>query len=217
MTNIAFIDCFSETPANNCVNDFILRTRIPCTYHMVSQYGFKSLCEIPDPSGYIVLGSASHLSDKLPWHKELALFIDKKLKENIPVLGICFTHQLMAQYYGSKVDYIDKDQTLIKETRPLTINKKFLEYHASDQINLAYCHSQVIKELSNEFDVMATSSQFDYEIIQHKKLPFIGLQAHPEASLNFLMNDAKIKDKALINKTKTDGDTFLAHFISSLK
>lgn len=217
MKQIAFIDCFTESPANVCVNDFIIRTKIPTTYHMVSQYGFKSLASIPNPDAFIVLGSASHLSDDLPWHKELAIFLDKKLTENIPVLGICFTHQLMANFYGSKVDFIDHSEELIKESRIVEFNQNFLRYSKNQKINLPYCHSQVIKELSDNFITVASSEKFDYEIIKHKTLPFIGMQAHPEASLNFISNEINIETSELITKTKNDGDSFLNYFIASLK
>lgn len=216
-SHISIIDCFQETPANTCFNDFILRTKQISTYHMVSKYGFHSLKNEPTPKAYIVLGSASHISDKLDWHNELAIFIDERLKENIPVLGICFTHQLMASFYGSKIDYINDEKIMYKDSRKLCFKKDFLTFKSGDQINLAYSHSQVIKELSENFDIIADSDLFPYEIIQHKTYPFIGLQAHPEASMNFLINESTINDEKLINKTKKDGDLFLDYFISSLK
>ena len=216
MNHISFIDCFFETPVHTCVNDFILRTKELSTYHMVSKYGFKSLYEEAKPRAYVILGSASHVNQRLDWHLELAKFIDTKLRQNIPVLGICFGHQLMADFYGSKVDYIDETQVTRKEPRKLTIDSPFYGIPKDESFTLAYCHSQVIKELSNQFTSIAHSDDFENEIIKHNTLPFIGLQAHPEASKNFLANEAKVDEKLLL-KTKNDGDRFLDYFISALK
>jgi GMP synthase (glutamine-hydrolysing) len=216
-SHISIIDCFQETPANVCFNDFVLRSNIKATYHMVSKYGFHSISKEPTPKAYIVLGSASHLSDNLPWHQELAEFLDCKLKQQIPVLGICFAHQLMADFYGSKIDYIDNNKTKYLDSRSLKFKENFWGYHKDTSINLVYSHSQVIKELSDSFNIIASSDLFPYEIIQHNRYPFTGVQAHPEASLNFLENESSVDDKDLLKKTKQDGDQFLDHFIASLK
>lgn len=217
MTNhISFIDCYIETPVHNCVNDFILKNQRLSTYHMVAHFGLRSLFEEETPKAYVILGSASHLSQNLSWHKELAVFIDEKLKSGIPVLGICFGHQLMADYYGCEVGFIQKDEKTFKEARDISIRANCYGIQESSVLKMAFCHSQIVKTLSSDFTSIASSDRFDNEIIQHNSLPFTGIQSHPEASLNFLKNEAEETEENCL-KAKRDGDLFLNYFNSSLK
>ena len=216
MSHISFIDCYSETPVITCFNDFITRTKCISTYHMASQFGLKSLEVEPTPKAYVILGSASHVNQRLPWHKDLAIFIDQKLKLGIPVLGICFGHQLMADFYGCNVGYIDEKETSYKEAREIYLTDECYGIKKDSKLTLAYCHSQIVIELSKDFKELAYSNLFNNEIIKHNTLPFIGTQAHPEASMNFLNNETNASDE-LKKIAKSDGDKYLDHFILSLK
>lgn len=214
--HISFIDCYIETPVHNCVNDFIIKNQSLSTYHMASTFGLRSLEDESTPKAYVILGSASHLSQNLSWHKELAQFIDSKLRENIPVLGICFGHQLMADFYGCEVGFIHEDEKTYKEAREVKLINDCYDIKKGTELTLAFCHSQVVKNLSSDFKNIATSNLFENEIIQHKSLPFIGIQAHPEASMNFLLKEAHESQENSV-KAKRDGETFLSYFNSWLK
>ncbi len=184
---IAFIDCFIETPVHHCFNQFVQNTHIPATYHMVSHYGLDSLELVAEKTkAYIILGSASNVDHQLSWHRPLAEFIDKKLKEGIPVMGICFGHQLMADFYGSKVSYLTVDQTHFKEVREIKFCKDFDHFKTGETVKLAYAHEQAILELSDQFEIIASSKRSNFEVIKHKTLPYLSTQAHPEASAKFI-------------------------------
>ena len=125
MKHFAFIDCFINDPANHCVNDIALKNKITASYHMPSKFGFNSLKALSHVDGFIILGSASHISEKLKWHKELLDFIIPQIEKNIPTLGICFGHQLIADYYGCEIDYIQKDKKIFSVTRELNFKEDF--------------------------------------------------------------------------------------------
>lgn len=209
---IAFIDCYIEKPANICVNTFAEKNNLPVTYHQVSHYGLTSLKALKTkPTAIIILGSASHVTDELPWHTQLSDYIDKSLGAGIPTLGICFGHQLMARFYGCKIGYIDQEQRPYKqEIREVIMTSDLLGFEKYHKLNLAYAHSQIIVELNESFIEIGKSEIFNNEVIAHKKLPFIGIQAHPEASENFLLNTANQKDidKNVLN----NGQEFLLKF-----
>jgi GMP synthase-like glutamine amidotransferase len=56
---------------------------------------------------YILTGSAAGVYDDLPWIAPLRVWL-RGVDPKIPVMGICFGHQIMADAYGGKVVKSDK-------------------------------------------------------------------------------------------------------------
>ena len=63
---------------------------------------------LPEPdslSGAIITGSHSMVSDRESWSESLAAWIVKAAAIDLPLLGICYGHQLIAHALGGLVDY----------------------------------------------------------------------------------------------------------------
>jgi GMP synthase (glutamine-hydrolysing) len=61
---------------------------------------------LPDPSelaGVVLSGSHSMVSDREPWSERLAQWLTRCVAANVPVLGICYGHQLLAHACGGEV------------------------------------------------------------------------------------------------------------------
>ena len=209
---IAFIDCYIDTPVFNCVNQFVEQTNIPSTYHVPSKFGTDSLNAIKDPKCFVVLGSAAHVTENPVWQSELLNFIIPKLESGVPVLGICYGHQLLAQHYGCRVDYINFAKENFKELRAVQLNKAIGNL-IPQTLHMAYAHSQVVKEISNQIEAIGHSNFSEFEIIKHKTLPFLGTQAHPEASRAYLKNELMVGEH--LNKVINDGQSFISEFYYS--
>lgn len=216
MKSIAFIDCFVETPVNKCVNSFVLESGLPCTYHMASKYGVSTLKQLEKADAYIILGSASHVTENLSWHKELLSFIIPKIEAKIPTLGICFGHQLIAHHYGLDVGYLYEDKKKLTEVRDIIFLKDELEIRKGQQLSLAYAHSQVVKSINDKFEHIARSETCLYEGLKLKGNPYWSFQAHPEASKSFIKEDAAVTDEKLITKTLSDSYKLLMGFVQNL-
>lgn len=208
---LAFIDCYIERPVHHCFNQYLSHSKRIASYHMVSQFGFDSLDQLASPpSGIIILGSASNITENLTWHTELAKRIDTYLQKNIPVLGICFGHQLMANFYGCKVGYLSQKQEYFTETRKITFLQDLGSYNKEETLELAYAHEQAVLQLSDQFIAIAKSARSEYECLKHKTLPLLTTQAHPEASALFYRETLKTKD----NKTTIqNGLQFIDNFL----
>lgn len=182
--SIAIIDCSINTPSIVCYNRLQLASPIKLTYHHASKFGLESL-KLSPANGYVILGSYSNVEDRLPWQRDLAGFAQEKLEENIPVLGICFGHQLMADRFGCFVDANSADRKVAFEgTRDITIKNNRFNIKAGTREFLV-AHKFQIKQLSDQIEMIATSEDCPFDGIQHKSLPFVGFQSHPEGSTTF--------------------------------
>jgi GMP synthase (glutamine-hydrolysing) len=194
MKSIGVIDCFMIAPAINCFNHLV--HSLPNNklfYHLPGQHNLNTL-ENSNHDAYIILGSASHVHQNLEWHLKLAQFIDHKLLQQIPVIGCCFGHQLMAHFYGSQVEFFQANEDKITGVRSIVLEKDLGLLKQGQEIKLGVTHRQVVKNLADCFISFTQNSNFPNDIIRHKTLPFLGLQPHPEASEYFLKNECLIDD-----------------------
>ena len=68
----------------------------------------QSGVQFPNPgslAGIVITGSPAMVTDKAPWSEALAAWLRECVAANIPVLGICFGHQLLAHAMGGEVAY----------------------------------------------------------------------------------------------------------------
>ncbi|WP_419168206.1 type 1 glutamine amidotransferase [Halobacteriovorax sp.] len=183
---IAIIDCSIENPSYNCMNQIIQNFNRPFTYHWVSKFGCESLDKIEEASGYIIFGSDSNVYQRLKWQIDLAKRMKSKMENGIPVLGICFGHQLIADIFGAQVDMVTPDNKLFEGTRELEILEDQFGFVKGEKFELFITHHYEVKELPENFVHLAQSKDCFYDGIAHKDLPFFSFQGHPEASQDFI-------------------------------
>lgn len=209
---ILIVDPFVQEPAMNCTN------RLSHEINSRIQIFYPSVFTSPRPQDFspdavLILGSASHVTQKLPWHRPLAENIHEVLESKIPVMGFCFGHQLMANFYGCEVDYIKDTETRENQSRVISFVSDFSDIKKNETLELAVTHRQVVKTITPDFLQMAKGPQefLKYDIIMHKKLPFMGTQAHPEASAYFCKKSAQLNDNK-IAKVQADGARLIHNF-----
>lgn len=217
MTNqIAIIDPFVIGPAVNCFNSLVNLLGVKATYHMPSTMGIESLIqEVSKSQAYIVLGSASHIHEQLPWHKPLADFLLQELHNKKPVLGCCFGHQIMCHALGAKVDYHSEDKTSFKGSRKITISEDFWNFKKAESFLVGVTHKQVVSHLTN--GLKAVGHGLENDIVIHESLPFLGTQAHPEASEYFCTTDITNLNESEIKAIQLDGGRLIQRFFQHFK
>jgi GMP synthase (glutamine-hydrolysing) len=182
------------------------------TYHQPHRLGFETL-DAHEHDGFIILGSASNVTENEAWHREIVDFISDQLERKKAVLGICFGHQLMARAFEADVNFIQTDREKLKGTREVTFLEDFGRIKKGDVLNFALTHQQMVKDLSPELIEVARGLPND--IIRHRTLPFTGIQPHPEGSAHFCLNDALIESETLIKKVQEDGLFFVREWLET--
>jgi len=105
----------------------------------------------------------------------------KYIKElELPILGICLGHQVMAQTYGGEVrkgstgGYASVEIEILEEN---DILKGF-----GSRIRVWSSHSDEVAFLPKDFIRLARSSICEIEAMKHRTKPLYGVQWHPEVS-----------------------------------
>jgi GMP synthase (glutamine-hydrolysing) len=58
-----------------------------------------------DWDGIVVTGSPAMVSDREPWSEKAARWLVRAVDQQVPVLGVCYGHQLLAHALGGAVGY----------------------------------------------------------------------------------------------------------------
>lgn len=184
---IAIIDCAINSPAKVCFDRLAKLLDVPLTYHTPPKTGMSSLIETSqkeEPFAYMIWGSASNVHENLPWQQELKTFMLEEIHKGIPVLGICFGHQLMAQAFGCEVGKI-RGLAEFSGMREIVIQSDYKEFKRANRFSMFKLHSYEVKTINDEMIHLASSEEVEYEGLAHKTLPYCGFQGHPEASPQF--------------------------------
>ena len=109
---------------------------------------------------------------------------DKKiLNLNIPVLGICFGHQILSKLNGGSVKQSKQREfglaNIYKKNESLLTNNFF----SKKKVNKVWMsHADQVSKLPKNFQVVASSTNSRFAIIENKIKKFYGVQFHPEVT-----------------------------------
>ncbi len=185
--SVLIIDPAVNEPAVSCINRLIeMYPHIRFSFHLPAIVGLKTISSEEHFDAIIILGSAAFVSEQSGWKSKTFEFIKNSLENKTPVLGICFGLQLVVQGFGGLVDFVSLDQHKQLGLRTVTFGEHFEGIKIGEEFNFAVNHRQEIKVLPNCFQIVASSKTVATEVVQHRTLPFFGIQAHPEASVFFM-------------------------------
>ena len=109
---------------------------------------------------------------------------DKRIIENqIPVLGICFGHQILSKLNGGRVKqskYREFGLANICKKRESILIKNFFNKKNINKVWMS--HADQVSKLPKNFNVIASSQNSKFAIIENKKKNFYGVQFHPEVT-----------------------------------
>ena len=110
-------------------------------------------------------------------------FEKKILKLNIPILGICFGHQILSKEMGGKVKKSNHREfgfAEIKKIQNSLLTNNF--FNKNKSTNVWMSHADQVSKLPKNFQVIASSKNSKFTIVENKKKNFYGVQFHPEVT-----------------------------------
>jgi GMP synthase-like glutamine amidotransferase len=137
--------------------------------------------DVTDCNGWLITGSKFSVYGKQPWIPALKNLTRRIVDAGLPLAGICFGHQIIAEALGGRVEKSDKGWGLGFDTYTLTPGSPLDE---QKQITLNIFHQDQIVELPPGAKVYASSDFCPYAglVIGDQVLT---IQAHPEFQTEF--------------------------------
>jgi len=136
------------------------------------------LPHIRSAKGFIITGSHSMVTQELFWSVKLEKYIQKVSKTTLPLLGICYGHQLIAKALGGRSDFNKKG----KEIGVVKIKKIALDLLLKSIPKRFYAyetHYQSVVKLPRGAKVLAKNYKENHQAVRFTKNIW-GVQFHPE-------------------------------------
>ncbi|MEA4957402.1 GMP synthase [glutamine-hydrolyzing] [bioreactor metagenome] len=105
-------------------------------------------------------------------------YIDNFDDINVPILGICLGHQLIAKSFGGDVSSSSTESYAQIEID--IIDEDNLFEGISSPMKVWTSHKDEVKTLPKDFKILAKSSICDIEAMKHIEKDIYGIQFHPE-------------------------------------
>lgn len=187
--HIAVVDPACRVAELDSFNRLQDLTTAKLSYHLPCLFGIKSLLQLTETiDGIIILGSGASVHEDHDWAKKLIPWIEKRLAEHVPTLGLCYGHQLLAHILGGKVDFLYPDQSKQKGLRKISFTQSQGFWNGQKEGLFVVSHRETVTNLDHSCEIMASSDEVLIDGFRHKSSPIWGMQCHPEAGPGFLEN-----------------------------
>lgn len=152
-------------------------------------------------AGIVITGSPAMVSARQDWSEYTAAWLRAAVRTNIPVLGVCYGHQLLAHALGGRVEPNPRGRQIG------TVNLQRIEYkeynpllgHLPKSFPVQTSHSEVVLELPPGAASLATSPLDDNFAVRFTENAW-GVQFHPEFSAPVTSDYIRYRADALIEE-----------------
>ena len=162
--------------------------------------------ELPDAPGdadiWVITGSRFGAYDDLPWIKPLEAFIRACRDANVPMVGICFGHQIIAQALGGVVVKSDKGWGVGVHEYDVTDWPEALG-KAPKKIRLQALHQDQVTVMPEGAEKIARSEFCENAAIWYPGFA-VTFQGHPEFSTKYASDILRIRRGTAIPIDRVD-------------
>ncbi|MEP1214422.1 MAG: glutamine amidotransferase [Marinobacter sp.] len=163
-----------------------------------------------DWDGIVITGSPAMVSDREPWSEQTGDWLAHAVRAEIPLLGVCYGHQLLAHALGGEVGFHPRG----RETGTHTV--ELLDAASDDpllqglprQFPAQLTHRQSVLRLPDDAVLLARNEFEPHQAFRLGPCAW-GVQFHPEFSLEVMRAYLEVQAPDL-KKEGLDADTLLA-------
>ena len=132
--------------------------------------------------GVVVMGSRASVHDDDPWLGELTAWLAPIVHGGrpLPLLGICFGHQLVAAIAGGDVAWIHSDRRKIVGVERSQLDGSRLVV-GPRSLRVVVSHREEVKRVPQGYRIVARRGVIEVDGMEHAQRPTFSFQFHPEA------------------------------------
>ena len=173
---VLIFDCYIELPG--AAQNFIPLLGETQTEVCLAAHGEFPENEIGAYGGVIVTGSAASVCHSQPWIDQLAQFIHEAHLKGVPILGVCFGHQLLAAVLGGRVQQASAPEVGTVEIDFLTETP--INAHVPHTVKCFVSHEDEVVKVGVDCEIFAQSQKCAVQAFRHQSNRAFGIQFHPE-------------------------------------
>jgi len=157
--------------------------------------------ELPRPdtvAGAVITGSSAMVSERLAWSERTADWLRAAVAAELPVLGVCYGHQLLAHALGGRVDYNPRGREIgTWEIERLPVSADDALIGALPLRFAAHAtHLQTVVQPPPGALVLARSTLDDCQAIRYAPRAW-GMQFHPEFGVREMRGYLRARSEAI--------------------
>ena len=143
--------------------------------------------DVHECDGWLITGSRHGAYEDHPFIRPLEDFIRKAFAERVPVVGICFGHQIIAQALGGKVE---------KFRGGWAVGPQDYDF-GTEKVNLNAWHQDLVVERPAAAEVVGSNAFCENAALLYGDRAFT-VQAHPEYGNDFIDGLMRTRGKGLV-------------------
>lgn len=148
------------------------------------EYGFGTVVSEPVDCDYIAItGSRRNVSSWEAWMDEVAELIRTA---EVPIIGICFGHQIIAAALGGRVERAKEGSHFVSA----------VNYTDGSVVNAVFTHQDHVVD-AGELEVIGSAEHCAIAACQHPTRPIRTVQYHPEATSRILSEALRLGDMTI--------------------
>lgn len=165
---------------------------------VVDVAGGEKLPSAGTPSAVAITGSHAMVSERLPWSEYTARWLAGAASRGVPILGICYGHQLLAHALGGIVDNNPSGREFgtvtIRMTDQAEGDPLLGIFRPAAPVHV--CHTQAVLKLPPGAKLLASSQRDPHQAFVVGNCAW-GVQFHPEFSTEVVAEYIRAHEAAL--------------------
>ena len=173
------------------------------TFEPVEMFAGAKFPDISKLEAVVITGSAFGAYDTPPWMEPLRKFIRAAYAKNVPMLGICFGHQIMADALGGKVVKSEKGWSVGRHVYRLDdCPECFME--GPEEMAIAASHQDQIVVAPEGARVFLSSDFTPNAGLIYNNGVTMSLQPHPEFEISYSAAICNLRRNNPLNDAQVD-------------